>query len=60
MCEWPEMAQSACTMGYGPIRSDLYDRVADQIARILPGTHPRDLPIEQPTKFELAINAKAA
>jgi putative ABC transport system substrate-binding protein len=60
VCEWADMAQSACTMGYGPLRSDLFDRVAHQIARVLQGAHPRDIPIEQPTKFELIINDKAA
>jgi putative ABC transport system substrate-binding protein len=60
MCEWAEMALSACTMGYGPQRPDLLDRVADQVARILRGTHPRDIPIEQPTRFELVINANLA
>jgi putative tryptophan/tyrosine transport system substrate-binding protein len=60
MCEWGDMAQSACTMGYGPVRADLFNRAATQIARVLQGTHPRDIPIEQPTKFELVINAKAA
>jgi putative tryptophan/tyrosine transport system substrate-binding protein len=60
MCEWGDMALSACTVGYGPQRADLLDRVADQVARILQGTQPRDLPIEQPTRFELVINVKSA
>ena len=60
MCEWSDMALHVCTMGYGPQRADLYDRAADQVARILRGTHPRDIPVEQPTRFELIINAKAA
>jgi putative ABC transport system substrate-binding protein len=43
MCEWGDMAQSACTMGYGAVRSDIYARAADQVARILQGSHPREM-----------------
>jgi putative ABC transport system substrate-binding protein len=53
------MALSACAMGYGPVRSDFYDRVADQVARVLQGQHPQDMPVEQPTKVELIINLKS-
>jgi putative tryptophan/tyrosine transport system substrate-binding protein len=60
MCEWGDMAQSACTMGYGPVRSDVYDRTADQLARILQGSHPREIPVEQPRRFELVINVIGA
>jgi len=59
MCEWGDMALSACAMGYGPVRSDFYDRVADQVARVLQGQHPQDMPVEQPTKVELIINLKS-
>ncbi len=59
MCEWGDMAVGPCTMGYGPLRADLYERAADQVARILRGLHPQDIPIEQPTRFELIINTKA-
>jgi len=50
MCEWGDMALSVCTMGYGPQRADLYERSADQVARILRGTHPRDISTEHPTR----------
>ena len=47
-------------MAYGPNRSALGERAAWYVDRILKGTNPADLPIEQPTKFELAINLKTA
>ena len=47
-------------MAYGPNRSALGERAAWYVDRILKGTNPADLPIEQRTKFELAINLKTA
>jgi len=55
-----EYVESAGLMSYGPNRPDLFRRAGDFVDKILHGAKPADLPVEQPTKFDLIINLTTA
>ena len=54
------MAEGGGLISYGVDLNDLFERAASYIDRILKGANPADLPVQAPTKFELAINRKTA
>ena len=55
-----ELAEAAGLMSYGPSFPDLYRRSGDYVDKILRGMKPADIPVEQPTKFDLVINLTTA
>jgi putative ABC transport system substrate-binding protein len=57
---WPVFAHSGALFTYGPRLTESYKRLAYYVDRILRGAKPADLPIEQPTQFELVVNLKTA
>ena len=60
MSGFPEFAANGGLMAYGPNRPDLCKRAAYYVDRVLKGATPADLPVEQPMRFQLAINMKTA
>ena len=60
MHQWPEIAEAGGLMGYGPRFTQVFRQRARQVARLLRGAKPADIPVEQPTHFELVVNVKTA
>jgi putative ABC transport system substrate-binding protein len=60
MCGFRELVEAGLLMSYGPNLPDLYRRAAEFADKILRGAKPADIPVEQPTKFELVVNLKSA
>ena len=57
---YDDYVEAGGLMSYGPNYADLFRRAADMVDKILHGTKPGDIPVEQPTKFDFAINIKTA
>jgi putative tryptophan/tyrosine transport system substrate-binding protein len=58
--QWPEDAEGGALLAYGPRFTDIFRERARMVVKILRGIKPADIPVEQPTKFELVINLKTA
>jgi putative tryptophan/tyrosine transport system substrate-binding protein len=58
--QWPDMAEEGGLIGYGPRFTQVYRQRARQITKVLRGAKPSDVPVEQPSTFEMVINLRTA
>jgi putative tryptophan/tyrosine transport system substrate-binding protein len=58
--QWPDLAEQGGLIGYGPRMTGVFRLLGGQLVKILRGTNPADIPIEQPSKFELVVNLQTA
>jgi putative tryptophan/tyrosine transport system substrate-binding protein len=58
--QWPENAEEGALIAYGPRLAEMYRERAEMLMKVLRGTKPADIPVEQPSKFELVINLNAS
>ena len=58
--QWPETAEEGGFIGYGPRFTSVFRQRARLVARVLRGAKPADIPVEQPTTFELVVNLQTA
>jgi putative ABC transport system substrate-binding protein len=59
MCQWREMAEAGCLASYGPTLAESFRLSVEQVGRLLRGVRVAEIPIEQPTRFELVLNGRA-
>jgi putative ABC transport system substrate-binding protein len=58
--QWPETADEGGLLAYGPSLRGAFRQVTALVDKVLKGAKPEDIPVEQPTRFSLVINLKAA
>jgi putative ABC transport system substrate-binding protein len=60
MFQWPETAEAGAVLAYGPRFTDVYRQRGRILAKVLRGSKPAEIPVEQPTRFALVVNLRAA